>query len=275
MGDREYWTLGFSPDDKSIEFSFRRACSELHGLRPTLICFVKRLGGLKDPESFVDEVIMKCIGALSAQRCGKPTCMPYLPELYSSLEAWVKVRIGRPFAGTRSGMITNAIRRQRLAERTFVGLEEASVHSVEQEVPTDYDEHMEMCLDRLEKAMNTVSRREPRKMFALRIHLGIHAFPSLTPERVYALAIQAGLPRRSCCQIKVLAEKSVPAQHWGKRALNQEFSGLLIAVKPRQVRYIICDVMRKLKVELLQELGRSEVTVFPANDPKAILKRAS
>lgn len=226
--------------------------------RGALIAYVKRYHELRDSELFVDEVIVSCLQCLYEQCNGGKASVQFESEYAISLLAWVRARIGRPFANTRSGMITNAIRKQRTEDTLFIPLDDARYvnipSSTEEQSSFDY----EKALATTEVVLGRVARDQPKNAFVFRVHLGFHRYAALHRGTLLELAREMRLDKMDCRHVKWIADRLDATEHLGRKALSQDVTGSLVGIHSRQVRSIIAKIRDMIRSS--RELSETNVS---------------
>lgn len=222
----------------------------IFGMRSDLIRYVASFNRLNDVENFVDEVILTAFETFRDQYLGKHVTMPfsdqYADRVEDLLKGWLLAMIGKPFAGTRSGKITNAIRNQDAEEAARAGAE------VEMGIEQSHidDEEYFNVEEAHAKIENVLRKLPPRKEFVFRIHTGFHDQEHLSPDNVVQIARSSRLDENSCKYIKSIA-KEILDDGYASLALDQSKTGKLVAIKDRRVRKIVSDAGAALKHALL------------------------
>lgn len=146
--------------------------------------------------------------------------------------------IGKPFAGTQSGMITNAIRTEKKQAR-------AEGKSALKPDVSDAKEYFN--IEEARANVGSVLRKlPPKNEFVFRIHTGLHDQPHLFPDNVVQIARSSRLNGTSCKYIKSIAKGILDDEHTSL-SLNQSKTGTLVAIKERQVRKIVSGTWVALK----------------------------
>lgn len=217
-----------------------------YGMRPDLIRYVASFGRLNDVENFVDKVIWAAFETFRDQYLGKDVRMPFTDQhadrVEDLLKGWLLAMIGKPFAGTRSGMITNAIRKQDAEDAARAS---AEVESALEPDVSDAEEYFN--IEEARANVESVLRKlPPKKEFVFRIHTGLHDQERLSPDIVVQIARSSRLNENSCKYIKSIAKEILDDGH-ASQTLDQSTTGKLVAIKERQVRKIVSDARAALK----------------------------
>lgn len=212
----------------------------IYGMRPDLIRYVASFGRLDDLEKFVDEIIWAAFETFRDQYLGKPVRMPFSDEYADRVEdllkGWLLAMIGKPFAGTRSGMITNAIRKEKAEQKARAS---AEVEGALEPDVSDAEEYFNV--EEARANVESVLRKlPPKKEFVFRIHTGLHDQQRLSPDSVVQIARSSRVDEISCKYIKSIAKGILDDGHICL-TLDQSTTGKLVAIKERQVRKIVSD----------------------------------
>lgn len=248
-----------TPDDKLLldQLEHRRpedwetvselAAKSLSRMRPDLIRHVASFGRLNDVDNFVDEVILKAFERFRDQYRGKKVPMPFTDQHAGRVEdlfkGWLLAMIGKPFAGTRSGMITNAIRKQ---DKEVAARASAEVECALEQNITDPAEGYFTVEEARAKVASVLRELPPMHEFAYRIHTGLHDQERLAPDTVVQIARSCRVDEALLGYIKIIA-KEILDDGYASLTLNQSATGKLAKIGERQVRKIVSDVRAFLK----------------------------
>jgi hypothetical protein len=242
LDDFRSWQRPLSPEQ-----FLSVASSILVGNRDALIAYVGRYHELQHPDLFVDDVIHSCFEWLRAQCYGDEISMPFTPEHAISVLCWVRVRIGRPFANARSGMITNAIRKQRAEKVMFTPLNEVVHVNIPCLVEDDSDFDYNRARSLAERVLAEIAEERPKNAFVFRVHTGFHPYAALNNKTLSEMAREMRLSRAECRHIRYVANNSKMADHLGRKALSQEVTGSLVSIHSRQVRAIVSRIKESMR----------------------------
>lgn len=220
----------------------------LMALRPDLIRLVQSWGRLEDVEAFVDDMILDAFESFRDQYLGKDVSMPFDARCSNRvddlLKGWMLAMIGKPFAGVRSGKVTNAIRKQDNKKKA------------QHELPAqDVLEGNETCagaeafIEAKEVRANIealLKKLPPKKEFVFRVNTGLHGFDHLSPTTLSDIAQASRLDKRDCRYIKAMANDILDNAEAGPH-LDQRRTGKLVMIQERQVRNILSEVRKKIK----------------------------
>jgi len=217
--------------------------TSLMELREQIILYVRAFKELRDVDEFVDDVIIEILEDLRLQfmtgECKMPFTDRHADRVEDLLKGYIFAKIGRPFQGVHSGMITNAIRKERTADKNLKPYDEdfltASVCGGDDDERFD----IENAEERAYAALDTM---KPKKAFVVRAYFGLHEHEGLTPEALQSIAQETQLDPKECKFVKVMASELIEVSNdRAPKSLNQVTTGKLVALKDRQVRNILSE----------------------------------
>ena len=219
-------------------------------LRSDLIRYVKRFNRLSDPEDYVDEVIVTVFEAYRDQFLGKSVRLPFSDEYHDRVDnllwGWVCAIIGRPFAGSRSGTITNTIRRQ--------DAEASTENQLEIQLRLDEGVERAEALHFVQDAEATLSallaKLPPRDEFLFRISTGLHNQAHLSIQNLTTIALTSRLEAASCEAVRERAKRIAFSEE--KTSLDQKATATLLGISDRTVRRVLTQTNIHLKTAAKQ-----------------------
>lgn len=201
-----------------------------------------------DIEDIVSDAMVKGLEILKDQYLNKPVSFPYERKYGISVLGWLCKIVGKPYAGTASGLITNKLKANKNLYEKTVPLDDYDLEDTTTAIhETDFHsgpEKIELMLKFLDEFLGL---KEPREKFAFRLTTGLHDHDELTPVTVKKLAQMSGFSHADQNRIKTLFIALFPLAEGTSKKLDQNSIGLLLGVQPRQVRNILNSVKKELR----------------------------
>lgn len=210
----------------------------------------------EDVEDIVSDAMEIALLKLHDQYLSKPVSFPYERKHGISVLGWICRIIGKPYAGTASGLITNKLKSNKNQHARTIPLDD---YDLERNVVTgvpqafhtvDFDSGPEEIEDILQTLNAVLAAKKPREEFVFRVTTGLHDHDELTPVTLKKLARTVGCNHTEQNRIKSVSAALLSSDETpSRRSLDQKSAGLLLGIQSRQVRNILSSVREEVRGE--------------------------